>query len=113
MEADSTTKKWSKFGHSPASAETLSNPDDFMNVCFICRAKDTEINISEKRQEAESNEESIFFAESKNFLLCGKCYQFCHLHCHVNEDITVEILLTYIEQQKFECINCQYKHEQN
>ena len=62
MEADSSTDKFSHFGHSPHSADTLSNPEDALNVCFICHAKDTEVNISDKRREAEANEQSIFFA---------------------------------------------------
>jgi hypothetical protein len=113
MDPDSTTNKYSQFGHSWESNDTLSNPDDALIVCYICKAKDTEINVVERRQEAEANGKCVFFAESKIFLLCLTCYDFCHLHCHVNGDITVEVLIDYIQQDNFECTNCQEaKHEQ-
>ena len=79
MEPDSTTHTDFQFGHSFNSAETLSTPDDALHVCHICKAKATEVNVSEKRLKAEANQKCIFFVESKIFLLCLTCFEFCHL----------------------------------
>ena len=106
MEADSTTKKDNQFYHNPNSAETLSSEGDEVNICFICKVKDTEVGVRENRILAEENNKSIFFAESKIFLLCQQCYKFCHLHCHVNGNITVEHLITIIEEEFFICSTC-------
>ena len=105
MEADSTNSKYNKYEHSPESADTLSDPDSH-TLCYICRARDTEFNIESQRLAAEENKNHIFFAESKIFLLCQGCYEICHLHCYINGDITVELLIDIIERNYFMCRNC-------
>ena len=54
MEPDSTSAKDQIYFHSNESAETLSSPDDIFNVCFICKALDTEINVIENRRQADT-----------------------------------------------------------
>ena len=73
--ADSTTSNYHKYHGNPESAETLSNPEDFDNICTICRSKDTEINVDVKQLEAENNNQYLFFAESKVFFALSKLFQ--------------------------------------
>ena len=65
MEADSTSPGFIKNFHSWHSAETLSNADEALYVCAICKVKDTEFGVREKKEEAEANNRSIFFVESQ------------------------------------------------
>ena len=106
MEADSTTANYNQFFRNPESAETLSTPEDILNICAICKCKDTEINVDIKRLEAENNKCHIFFAESKIFLLCQSCFHFCHLHCHANGKLTIDLMIEYIERDTYMCDTC-------
>ena len=74
MEADSTSN-YHIYHRNPERAETLSHPEDFYNICTICRSKDTEINVDVKRREAEDRNQPLCFAESKIFFALSKLFQ--------------------------------------
>ena len=93
--ADSTTIN---LFHSWDSSKTLDSIDDTNFVRKICTSREEHIAlIREKKLDAEDTHSTIFFVKSQLFLLCPQCNHIYHLHCYLNQDITVELLISTVK----------------
>ena len=109
MEADSSTKSLHK---NWSSSETLDQEEDTLYVCNICKVREDFGLVKVQKLLAEEQNNRIFFVQSKIFLLCYSCQNIYHLHCHLNQEITLDLLIETIENELgYACHQCKEEEE--